>query len=112
MYKRQKANKKDANTLNEKKHISSFEFSEKSKKVLLDMFMHYPPGQDQTGEGKLNERTEKIPKSRGRRDEIFLRPPMSKNEIAKKVESLARKVEKSPRLEEVRCSTGIKSYPR
>lgn len=96
-----KTKKKESNTLDEKKHISSFALSEKSKRVLVDLFLHYPPGEDQSGEGKLDKQTEKAPKSQGRKDDIFLRPPISKNEIAKKVESLAQKVEKSPRLKEI-----------
>lgn len=67
----------------------------------MDLFIRYPPGEDDTGKQNLNEPSIETSKSRRKSDKIFRQPVMSKAEIAKKVESLASKMQKTPYLKEV-----------
>lgn len=62
--------------------------------------MRYPPGDDmdQNMTGQHDKHTHK---SRGIRHDIFCKPAMNKNEILKKVESLASKIEKSQNMRQV-----------
>lgn len=91
--------KKSSESLEERDNISSLSFSEESKRVLLDLFMHYPPGEDE--EQNLNKDSGNGHKSRGKREDIFRKPVMNKAEILKKQELLASKVEKTPKLQEI-----------
>lgn len=96
--------KKKTKTLDEESqetHISSFAFSEESKRVLVDLFMHYPPGEDQDGEQKLHDQTRDTDKLRGGIDDTFLRPVMGKEEIARKLNSLTCKIATTPKLAEI-----------
>lgn len=64
-------------------------FSEEAKRMLQDLFTHYPPyeGEERKEiEGKVGG---KINKSKQMRDDIFCKPLLSKADIAKKVETLA-----------------------
>ncbi|KAJ8429917.1 hypothetical protein Cgig2_025347 [Carnegiea gigantea] len=90
--------KKSSKSLEERDNISSLSFSEESKRVLLDLFMHYPPGEDE--DQNLNKDSGNGHKSRGKREDIFRMPVMNKAEISKKQELLASKVEKTPKLQE------------
>ncbi|XP_057469455.1 DExH-box ATP-dependent RNA helicase DExH6-like [Actinidia eriantha] len=93
-------NKKKVDTTKEKENLTSFTFSEEARGVLQNLFTQYPPD-DQEGDeivAKHRRRTENL---RYNRDDIFNRPLMCQGEIAKKVGSLASRVEKSPDLRQI-----------
>lgn len=83
-----------------KENLTHFTFSEESKDVLQEIFMRYPPGgeMDHNMAGEHNEHTDKL---RGKRDNIFCKPSMSRSEISKKMESLASRIEKNQNLRQV-----------
>lgn len=93
--------KKKSDTLEGKENLSLISFSEESKGILMDLFMRYPPGEDEAGKQILSEDIGNTRKSKGKRDDVFRKPLMNKDDIAKKVESLAGKVEKTPKLKEI-----------
>lgn len=80
---------------------SAITFSEEAKRVLFDLFTHYPPGEDELRKQKLNEPSDSTPKSRSRRDTIFHRPIMDKAEIAKKVDMLTSRIRNLPKLKKI-----------
>ncbi|KAL9241714.1 hypothetical protein vseg_015792 [Gypsophila vaccaria] len=85
----------------EVENVSVVTFSEESRSVLTDLFIHYPPGEDEAVKQWLNKPSESSSKSRRMRDDIFRRPTMKKAEIIKKMESFASKIEKTPKLKEI-----------
>ena len=94
-------NKKKVDTTKEKENLTSFTFSEEARGVLQYLFTQYPPDDQDLGDeivAKHRRRTENL---RYNRDDIFNRPLMGQGEIAKKVGSLASRLEKSPDLRQV-----------
>lgn len=89
---------------------SAITFSEEAKRVLFDLFTHYPPGEDELRKQKLNEPSDSTPKSRSRRDTIFHRPIMDKAEIAKKVDMLTSRIRNLPKLKKVLPTRNWNSY--
>ncbi|KAA8524176.1 hypothetical protein F0562_010392 [Nyssa sinensis] len=84
-----------------KENLNSFTFSEEAKEVLGDLFTQYPPDDQQVGEEIVGKNSGKSDKIRGKNDDIFRKPSMNKAEIAKKVESLASRVEKAANLRQI-----------
>ncbi|XP_059664898.1 DExH-box ATP-dependent RNA helicase DExH6-like [Cornus florida] len=84
-----------------KENLTPLTFSEMAKEVLQDLFTRYPPDDQKVDEEMIGKHSGKSDKRHGKRDDIFCRPSMNKDEIAKKVESLASRVEKSPKLTEI-----------
>lgn len=76
-------------------------FSKESKSVLQDLFIHYPPDDGEERKEMVGKTSEKAEKLRRRGDEIFLKPVMSKADIAKKVESLASRMGNVAKLRQV-----------
>ncbi|KAJ0111776.1 hypothetical protein Patl1_01411 [Pistacia atlantica] len=93
--------KKDAEKGKERDNRTSLMFSEESKVVLQDLFTHYPPDDGESGEKLVAKHDGKNNKKRGKRDDIFCKPPMNKAEITKKVELLASMIEKDANLRQV-----------
>ncbi|GFZ10543.1 helicase in vascular tissue and tapetum [Actinidia rufa] len=94
-------NKKKVDTTKEKENLTSFTFSEEARGVLQNLFTQYPPDDQDLGDeivAKHRRRTENL---RYNRDDIFNRPLMCQGEIAKKMGSLASRVEKSPDLRQI-----------
>ncbi|KAK9749788.1 hypothetical protein RND81_02G150200 [Saponaria officinalis] len=98
VYKGKKGNNKAED---DEENVTVVTFSEESRSVLTDLFIHYPPGEDEAIKQWLNKPAENSSKSRRMRDDIFRRPSMKKAEIAKKVESFASRIEKLPKLKEI-----------
>ncbi|KAH9770543.1 RNA helicase [Citrus sinensis] len=93
--------KKRVETDKGKENLPSLTFSEGSKLVLQDLFTHYPPDDGEPGEKLDANQSRKSDKTRGKRDDIFCKPKMSKAEIAMKVESLTSRIEKDANLRQI-----------
>ncbi|XP_030929402.1 DExH-box ATP-dependent RNA helicase DExH6 isoform X1 [Quercus lobata] len=81
--------------------LTHLTFSEGAKVVLHDLFTQYPPDDEEVDKEKVGKKTERVDKMRRSKVDIFLKPSMSKAEIAKKVESLASKIERAANLKQV-----------
>ncbi|KAL2464936.1 helicase in vascular tissue and tapetum [Abeliophyllum distichum] len=84
-----------------KENLVSFRFSAEAKDVLQDLFSRYPPDDGEMAESKFGESFGRTDKVQARRDDIFCKPALTKYEIARKVESLASRIEKSPNLRQI-----------
>ncbi|KAB8472942.1 hypothetical protein FH972_025307 [Carpinus fangiana] len=93
-----KTKKKVGNT-KDLESLISLTFSEQANMVLQDLFTRYPPDDGEVD--MVGKKTEKIDKIRQKKDDIFCKPSMSRAEIAKKVESLASKMEKVAYLKQI-----------
>ncbi|TQD69133.1 hypothetical protein C1H46_045334 [Malus baccata] len=81
--------------------LSSLTFSEGTKEVLSGLFVHYPPGdevEDLELSGKSSNKNESAQR---KRDNTFRKPLMNKEEIAKKMESLASKLKNNANLRKI-----------
>ncbi|KAG9439528.1 hypothetical protein H6P81_019693 [Aristolochia fimbriata] len=96
-----KSKNKTGSSRNEKEDISNVAFSEASMEVLRDLFTHYPPIDGEFSEETRSNLSRKIGKIRTKNDNSFSKPSMTKEEIAKKVESLACRVNKDPKLRQI-----------
>ncbi|XP_069143095.1 DExH-box ATP-dependent RNA helicase DExH6 isoform X2 [Solanum lycopersicum] len=81
--------------------LSCFKFSEEAKYALQDLFTRYPPGDGETNEPVVGKHSKKFDKLRGKKDDMFCKPVMSTSEIAKRVESFASRIEKSPNMRQI-----------
>ncbi|KAF8043525.1 hypothetical protein BT93_A1751 [Corymbia citriodora subsp. variegata] len=76
--------------------------SQEAKEILNDLFIRYPPGEGVTSEQIAVKNMEKSERRKERqRDDIFCRPPMDKEDITKKVESLSARLEKAANLKQI-----------
>uniref|UniRef100_A0A5B7AJQ7 Putative ATP-dependent RNA helicase DHX36 n=1 Tax=Davidia involucrata TaxID=16924 RepID=A0A5B7AJQ7_DAVIN len=82
-------------------NLNSFTFSEEAKEVLQDLFIRYPPDDQEVSEEMFGKHSGKTDKIQVKKDDIFRKPSMNKAEIAKKVESLASRVEKAANLRQI-----------
>lgn len=90
-----------ADTNKGKEKLAPFTFSKGAKEVLQELFTQYPPDDRDLGkeiEGKHSATAKRV---RENPDEFFCKPSMDKAEIAKRVESLASRVENSRDLRQV-----------
>lgn len=94
-------NKQNMDTLKGKDVLSCFKFSEVANCALQDLFMRYPPDDGETSEQVVVKHSKKFDKLRGKKDDMFCRPVMSMSEIAKRVESFASRIEKTPNLRQI-----------
>ncbi|KAK2976169.1 hypothetical protein RJ640_019455, partial [Escallonia rubra] len=105
--------KKNADTRMGKEDLTSFTFSNEAKEVLQDLFTRYPPNDCDVSKEMVGERSGKTDKVQKKKDDTFCKPSLNRAEIAKKVESLASRVEKAPNLRqisEVRSRLPIASF--
>ncbi|KAK2997296.1 hypothetical protein RJ639_025281 [Escallonia herrerae] len=105
--------KKNVDTRTGKEDLTSFTFSNEAKEVLQDLFTRYPPNDCDVGEEMMGEPSGKTDKAQKKKDDTFCKPLLNRAEIAKKVESLATRVEKAPNLRqitEVRSRLPIASF--
>ena len=65
------------------------------------MFVRYPPDDDEMSQYISGMHNEKADKVRGKKDDIFSKPLLSKSEIAKRVEALNSRAEKNQNLRQV-----------
>lgn len=70
-----------------KLQMETVKFSEKTKTVLDDLFSMYPPDDGELGKETVGNHHKKADKPRRRKDDIFWRPSMTKEELTKKVGS-------------------------
>lgn len=96
--------KKKVENIKGKENFTFFAFSEDSKAVLHEVFTRYPPEEAELHREEVVAR----PNLSGNSDafvrelsNMFSKPLMSKDEIARKVESLVSGVEKSPNLRQI-----------
>lgn len=68
-------------------------FSEETKRMLQDFFEQYPPDEGEERKEMDGKVTGKIYKSKRMRDDMFCKPLLSKTDIAKKVDTLASRME-------------------
>ncbi|KAL6529829.1 hypothetical protein OROGR_015452 [Orobanche gracilis] len=85
----------------QREKLISFSFSEESKSVLQDLFSRYPPNDVDMSENKLEESSGRTHNVRANRDNIFCKPAITPSDIANKVESLASRIEKAPKLRQI-----------
>ncbi|KAL6286987.1 hypothetical protein ACE6H2_011377 [Prunus campanulata] len=81
--------------------LTHLTFSEGTKEVLRDLFMHYPPGDEVEGREMYGTNSNENVKAKRKKDIMFCKPSMTKAEIAKKVESLASRIKNSDRLRQI-----------
>lgn len=93
--------KQNMDTLKGKDVLSCFKFSEEAKYALQDLFTRYPPGDGETSEQVVGKHSKKFDKLRGKKDDMFCKPAMSTSEIAKRVESFASRIEKTPNMRQI-----------
>ncbi|GAB2223950.1 hypothetical protein Drorol1_Dr00004695 [Drosera rotundifolia] len=99
VYKSNKTKKK-AGTAEKKEDVPVVTFSEKSKEVLWDLFIRYPPGEEVRA-GNPSEHSKSTNMKPGKRDPIFTKASMGKDEIASKVDSLSSKLNNDPKMKEI-----------
>ncbi|KAL2316839.1 hypothetical protein Fmac_030715 [Flemingia macrophylla] len=92
--------KKKVDTNNGFRSLPHFAFSEEAKWVLGDLFAHYPPGDGNLRE-MVGEHSNTTHKTKQRQDDIFSRPSMSKADIARKLETLASRMNNVPNLKQI-----------
>ncbi|CAI9111904.1 OLC1v1012242C1 [Oldenlandia corymbosa var. corymbosa] len=93
--------KKKADSMNGQENLTSFTFSVEAGDVLCDMFMHYPPGDNEISQYMVEEQHEKSHRLRGKKDDMFSKPFFNKSDIEKKIEGYNSRVEKSPNLKQI-----------
>lgn len=81
-------------------NLINLTFSDGAKQVLQDLFICYPPDDEDSKKisRKISEHRYNLLR---KRDPIFCKPLMSKAEIAKKVEALASSMQDVPNLRKV-----------
>ncbi|XP_024993448.1 DExH-box ATP-dependent RNA helicase DExH6 isoform X1 [Cynara cardunculus var. scolymus] len=87
--------------IKEKSDLTSFTFSEKGKEVLNDYFSVYPPGDQGEGEKIMAMSSKNTDKIRTKTNDILWKPLMKKADIAKKLESLAARMESDIKLKQI-----------
>lgn len=105
--------KRALNLKKENESLTSFTFSEEGKMVLRDLFTCYPPDDHEVGEKIVGKRSGNADTIQKKKDDILRKPAMNKAEIAKKLESVASRMEKSPNLRQItkeRSKLPIASY--
>lgn len=75
--------------------------------VLQDLFTQYPPDDSNQGEDLAGIDAVKADKMRENRDDIFCKPSLGRDEIGKKLESLASRIDNNPELQQVQLITII-----
>ncbi|KAL5791681.1 hypothetical protein ACOSP7_000275 [Xanthoceras sorbifolium] len=82
-------------------NLTSLTFSQEAKVVLQNLFIQHPPDDGETFEKLSAEHSGKTDKTRGKRENIFSKPSLSKAEIAKKLESFTSRIEKDANLRQI-----------
>ncbi|KAL3510037.1 hypothetical protein ACH5RR_029438 [Cinchona calisaya] len=94
--------KKKVDNMNGKENLTSFTFSRGAEDVLRDIFIRYPPGDEESQYVAENlKEKEKDDKVRRKKDDIFSKPMLNKSEIVKKVEAVNSRVEKNQNLRQI-----------
>ncbi|XP_004305853.1 PREDICTED: ATP-dependent RNA helicase DHX36 [Fragaria vesca subsp. vesca] len=88
--------------------IPRVEFSEGSAEVLGDLFMRYPPGDGEGAEERMGEGCQNIQKALRKKDPLFCRTSMGRDEVVKKAEAHAKM--KNSKITEDRLKLPMASY--
>lgn len=76
-------------------------FSDESANVLRELFVNYPPDDEDLSEGAVKARNKKSGKAQANQDPTFCRPNLTKADIEKKVELLETRIKESEQLRKV-----------
>jgi ATP-dependent RNA helicase DHX36 len=81
--------------------VNRLRFSEGSANALRELFINYPPGDEDLSEGTIRKPSKKSGKAQGNQDPTFSRPNFTKADIEKKVELLETRIKESEQLQKV-----------
>lgn len=76
-------------------------FSDESASVLRELFINYPPGDEDLSEGAVKTPNKKPGKAQANQDPTFCRPKLTKADIEKKVELLETRIKESKQMRKV-----------
>ncbi|XP_078176454.1 helicase in vascular tissue and tapetum [Carex rostrata] len=96
VYKRKKKQNKD-----EEHSMTRLGFSDESASVLRELFINYPPGDEDLSEGAVKTPNKKPGKAQANQDPTFCRPKLTKADIEKKVELLETRIKESKQLRKI-----------
>ncbi|KAJ4763726.1 ATP-dependent RNA helicase [Rhynchospora pubera] len=88
-------------------------FSQQSENVLRELFINYPPGDEDMGGDAGKTSNKKAGKAQANKDSTFCRPTFTKEDVEKKVELLATRIKESEQLQKIvedRAKLPIASY--
>ncbi|XP_042392741.1 DExH-box ATP-dependent RNA helicase DExH6-like [Zingiber officinale] len=94
-------NKKENASIKKEEFTTYLQFSEDTKNILQDLFMHYPPEDMDLSDDAVRNTREKIGNRQWKQDATFSKPSISKSDIAKKVEELSSRISNSAELGKV-----------
>ncbi|XP_038906441.1 DExH-box ATP-dependent RNA helicase DExH6 isoform X2 [Benincasa hispida] len=104
-------NQRRVSVYKSKMQMETMKFSEKTKTVLDDLFSMYPPDDGDLGKETAGKHNKKADKQRRKKDDIFWRPSMNKEEIMKKLGSYTMKsVANLKKISEERSKLPIASF--
>ncbi|CAK9324402.1 unnamed protein product [Citrullus colocynthis] len=104
-------NQRRVSVYKSKLQMETMKFSEKTKSVLEDLFSMYPPDDGELGKETTGKHNKKADKQRRKKDDMFWRPSMNKEEIMKKLESRTTKsVANLKKISEERSKLPIASF--
>ncbi|KAG5246174.1 hypothetical protein OIU77_019898 [Salix suchowensis] len=94
-------NTKKLDDVKGKENLTHLTFSGESKMALGELFSNYPPAEGGFGTELDGKHGGTAGKTREKKDDIFSKPFRKKEEIAKKVESFASRIEKDVKLKQI-----------
>uniref|UniRef100_A0A6N2NM09 Helicase ATP-binding domain-containing protein n=1 Tax=Salix viminalis TaxID=40686 RepID=A0A6N2NM09_SALVM len=94
-------NTKKLDDVKGKENLTHLTFSGESKMALGELFSNYPPAEGGFGTELDGKHSGTAGKTREKKDDIFSKPFRKKEEIAKKVESFASRIEKDVKLKQI-----------
>ncbi|KAF8408631.1 hypothetical protein HHK36_004694 [Tetracentron sinense] len=96
-----RSQKKKVSIMKGEEKFTCLTFSEETKEVLRNLFTSYPPDDREMSKDKIGNHSVKTNTIKRKKDDSFCRPSMNKAAIAKKVESLASRMNKAPNLRQI-----------
>ncbi|KAJ6736074.1 DEXH-BOX ATP-DEPENDENT RNA HELICASE DEXH2 [Salix viminalis] len=94
-------NTKKLDDVKGKENLTHLTFSGESKMAMGELFSNYPPAEGGFGTELDGKHSGTAGKTREKKDDIFSKPFRKKEEIAKKVESFASRIEKDVKLKQI-----------
>ncbi|XP_010522055.1 PREDICTED: DExH-box ATP-dependent RNA helicase DExH6 [Tarenaya hassleriana] len=101
IYKHKIPKGKSKNSKKKEDNKPKISFSPEAKAILQELFMHHPPCEEDAEETSFEKYIEKSGRGCSWKDDFFSKPQMNREELAKKVASLATRVEKDTRLQQI-----------
>ncbi|XP_043699268.1 DExH-box ATP-dependent RNA helicase DExH6-like isoform X2 [Telopea speciosissima] len=96
-----KKRKKNSNGVKGDEDLTYLTFSEETQLVLQGLFTRFPPEEGELSEEKIKNQDVKAHKIHWGKENSFCKPLKNKVEIAKKVNSLASRMEKDPHMRQI-----------